>query len=176
MSENEMKYPPIPPDDHTRKLTFAQPECDGELTHIGLVGDTYTVTVSGKDADNRFCVIDMHVPPGGGPGPHRHNYEETFVVLDGEIEATFRGDVLTVRAGETIHIPANAPHHFHNASSQPARLLCICAPAGIENFFMAVGVPVATRTSPPPHLSEPETAEFIQKARALAPQYHTEVL
>ena len=176
MSANEMKYPPIPPDDHTRSLTHAQPNRDGELTHIGLVGDTYTVTVSGKDTENRFCVIDMHIPPGGGPGPHRHNYEETFVVLDGEIEATFRGDQSTVRAGETINIPSNAPHHFHNASSLPARLLCICAPAGIENFFMAVGVPVATRTTAPPSLSETEMAEFIQKARALAPQYHTEIL
>jgi len=97
-------------------------------------------------------------------------------VLDGEIEATFRGDQSTIRAGETINIPSNAPHHFHNASSQPARLLCICAPAGIENFFMAVGVPVATRTTPPPPLKETEMAEFIQKARALAPQYHTEIL
>jgi len=176
MSANEMKFPPIPPDDHTRSLMFAQPDRDGELTHIGLVGDTYTVTVAGKDTENRFCVIDMHVPPGGGPGPHRHNYEETFVVLDGEIEATFRGDQSTIRAGETINIPSNAPHHFHNASSQPARLLCICAPAGIENFFMAVGVPVATRTTPPPPLKETEMAEFIQKARALAPQYHTEIL
>jgi len=34
--------------------------------HIGLVGDTYTITVAGKDTNGRFCVIDMHVPPGAG--------------------------------------------------------------------------------------------------------------
>ena len=90
MPANEMKYPPIPPDDYTRKLTFARPDRDGELTHIGLVGDTYTVTVFGKDTENRFCAIDMHVPPGGGPPPHRHDFEESFTVLEGEIEATFR--------------------------------------------------------------------------------------
>jgi quercetin dioxygenase-like cupin family protein len=27
-------------------------------------------------------VIDMHVPPGGGPPPHRHDFEEMFTVLE----------------------------------------------------------------------------------------------
>ncbi|HEX7517568.1 MAG TPA: hypothetical protein VF345_09810 [Chthoniobacterales bacterium] len=32
-------------------------------------------------------------------------------------------------------IPANAPHFFTNAFGAAARLLCICAPAGQEEFF-----------------------------------------
>src|SRR5580704_12804665 len=118
----------------------------------------------------------MHIPPGGGPPPHRHDFEETFIVLDGEMEATFRGMKSTVKAGETIHIPANAPHQFHNASDQPVRLLCICSPAGQENFFAEVCVPVATRTTPPPKLDPKEQAAFIDKVKALAPRYRTELL
>lgn len=87
----------------------------------------------------------MHIPPGGGPGPHRHDFEETFLVLEGDIEATFRGEKSTVHAGETINIPANAPHQFQNASSKPARLICICSPAGQEKFFLEVGVPASHR-------------------------------
>jgi hypothetical protein len=34
----------------------------------------------------------MLVPPGGGPPPHRHDFEEMFTILDGEIELTFRGE------------------------------------------------------------------------------------
>jgi len=30
--------------------------------------------------------VTLHVPPGGGPPPHRHDFEETFVLL-GELEA-----------------------------------------------------------------------------------------
>jgi Cupin domain len=30
----------------------------------------------------------MHIPPGGGPPPHRHDFEEMFSVLEGEIETT----------------------------------------------------------------------------------------
>lgn len=97
-------------------------------------------------------------------------------MLDGEVEATFRGEKSTVHAGETINIPANAPHQFHNASSKPARLICICSPAGQEKFFLEVGVPVATRTTPPPKLDEKQIAEFLQKAKTLAPKYKTELL
>ena len=121
---------PLPPDDLTRNLTVARPDEDQSLPHIGMVGDTYTILLSGDDTDGRYCLIDMLIPPGGGPGPHRHDFEESFTLLEGEVEATFRGVKSVVRAGETINIPANAQHQFHNSSSQPVRLLCICTPSG----------------------------------------------
>ena len=55
--------PTIPPDNPKRDLTLAQPD---NPPHIGLVGDTYTITVTGELTDRRFCVIDMHIPPEGG--------------------------------------------------------------------------------------------------------------
>jgi quercetin dioxygenase-like cupin family protein len=166
----------IPPDDPRRKLTTAQPDTNQKLSHIGVVGDTYTILLSGKDTAGRFCLIDMHIPPGGGPPPHRHDFEETFTMLDGELSVVFRGAKQMLRTGETINVPANAPHQFHNASSQPVRMLCICSPAGQEEFFQEIGVPVATRTTPPPKLDEAAQAEFRAKARALAPKYRTELL
>ena len=92
------------------------------------------------------------------------------------MEATFRGQKRVVHAGETLHIPANAPHQFHNASSRPAKLICICSPAGQEKFFAEVGTPVATRTTAPPKLDAQQEAEFIKKVVALAPEYRTELL
>jgi uncharacterized cupin superfamily protein len=118
----------------------------------------------------------MHVPPGGGPPPHRHDFEEMFSVLDGQVQVTFRGKTITAKAGETINVPANAPHSFTNASGTPARLLCLCAPAGQEEFFTLVGQPVATRTEEPPPLSRDEQAAFIAETRSLAPQFKTELL
>lgn len=176
MAATTQRYPAVPPDDLTRKLALAQPGKDRDIPHIGLVGDTYTITVSGEDTAGRFSVIDMHIPPGGGPPPHRHDFEETFILLEGEMEATFRGQNLTVKAGETATIPANAPHQFRNVSSQAVRLICICSPAGQEKFFMEVGVPVESRTTPPPKLDEAQQAAFIKKAQELAPKYRTEIL
>jgi quercetin dioxygenase-like cupin family protein len=167
---------PIPPDDPNRDLTHVSPDTDQSLPHIGVVGDTYTILVSGYDTAGRYTLIDMYVPPGGGPPPHRHDFEEMFTVLDGEIELTFRGATAVARAGDTVNVPANAPHVFRNNADQPARLLCLCTPAGQDEFFRAVGVPVANRTEPPPPLDDAATAAFIAKATALAPHYRTELL
>jgi quercetin dioxygenase-like cupin family protein len=166
----------LPDDDLSRKLAIAEVGDDASLKHIGLVGDTYTITVRGEDTAGRYTVIDMHVPPGGGPPPHRHDFEETFILLEGEMEATFRGEKRTVKAGQSATIPANAPHQFRNASDKPVRMLCICSPAGQDEFFMQVGLPVATRTTAPPKLSEEEQAAFMKKVQELAPKYKTELL
>jgi quercetin dioxygenase-like cupin family protein len=166
----------LPPDNPERKLVLARPNTDETLPHLALVGDTYTILLSGEDTGGRYCLIDMHIPPGGGPPPHRHDFEETFVILEGELEATFRGVKQIVRGGETIHIPANAPHQVRNASDKPVRALCTCAPAGQENFFAEVGVPVATRTTPPPALDEAAAAALKAKAGALALKYRTEFM
>jgi quercetin dioxygenase-like cupin family protein len=167
---------PVPPDDLSRKLTVARPDQDQSLPHIGLVGDTYTILVTGEDTDGKYTLIDMHVPPGGGPPPHRHDFEEMFTVLDGEVRVTFRGQTIVARAGETINVPANAPHAFTNAGDTPSRLLCLCAPSGQEEFFTLVGQPVATRTQEPPPLNADAQAAFIAKALELAPEYKTELL
>jgi quercetin dioxygenase-like cupin family protein len=166
----------IPPDDLSRKLTIARPDSDQGLPHIGLVGDTYTILVAGRDTDGKYTLIDMHVPPGGGPPPHRHDFEEMFTVLDGEVLVTFRGQTMTARAGETVNVPANAPHSFTNATGTPSRLLCLCAPAGQEEFFTLVGQPVASRTQAPPPLSPDEQAAFIARSQSLAPQFKTDLL
>jgi len=168
--------PTVPADDPQRQLVIARPDEDQMLPHLGIVGDTYTVLLTGADTAGRFTLIDMHVPHGGGPAPHRHDFEETFTVLDGEIELTFRGEPAVARAGETVNIPANAPHGFTNVSYAPARLLCVCAPAGQEEFFAAVGEPVGSRTEPPPALGEEGMAAFLARASALAPRYRTELL
>lgn len=166
----------LPPDDPRRKLARARPDGDSKLPHLGIVGDTYTILLTGDDTRGRYCLIDMYVPPGGGPPLHRHDFEESFTMLVGEIEVTFRGVKSVLRAGETANIPANAPHQFQNKKDQPARLLCICSPAGQEEFFLAVGVPVAGRTTTPPKPDATALKTFIEKSKALAPKFRTQIL
>jgi hypothetical protein len=67
---------PVPPGDLSRKLTAARPDHDQSPPHLRLVGDTSTVLVTGEETAGKHTLIDMHVPPGGGPRPHRHDFEE----------------------------------------------------------------------------------------------------
>ena len=66
-NEIEPLGPSIPPDDLNRRLTVARPNQDATLPHLGLVGDTYTILIKGDDTAGKYTLIDMLVPPGGGP-------------------------------------------------------------------------------------------------------------
>jgi uncharacterized cupin superfamily protein len=99
-----------------------------------------------------------------------------FTILEGEVELTFRDETMTARAGETINVPANAPHAFRNASQSDVRLLCLCAPAGQDEFFTLVGQPTQSRTDPPHPLNQIAQAAFVAKVQSLAPLYDTELL
>ncbi|THF69703.1 cupin domain-containing protein [Deinococcus sp. Arct2-2] len=167
---------PLPADDLSRPLTVARPETDQRLEHLAVVGDTYTIVVDGQQTNGRYTLIDMLIPPGGGPPPHRHDFEEMFSILEGEVTLTFRGETVMAGAGTTVNIPANAPHQFQNKSAGLVRLLCLCVPAGQEDMFREVGVPVATRTTPAPTMSDAEQQAFKEKSMALAARYHTELL
>jgi quercetin dioxygenase-like cupin family protein len=165
----------IPADDPARVLTVADPDGAG-VPHISVAGGTYTILVSGAQTAGRYCLVDMLVPAGGGPPPHRHDFEEMFSLLEGELEFTFRGKSHTVRAGSTVNVPANAPHAFKNLSGKTARMLCMCTPAGQDEFFLAVGFPVEGRTSPPPKPTPEEMAEKGKLIAALLPKYRTEMV
>ncbi len=110
---------------------------------LGVAGGNYRIVVSGKETDDKFAVIEMVVPPGGGPPPHSHpDIQETFYVLEGQIDfKTERGkSVLT--QGDFVNIPfGGAIHCFKNNSQSPVRLLCTVMPAGLEKLFAIIGTP-----------------------------------
>lgn len=165
----------IPDDDGQRRLTVVDRDTPG-IPQVFLAGDTYSILVAGAQTGGRYCLIDMHVPDGGGPPPHRHDFEEMFTVLQGEITFTFRDETVVAGAGTTVNIPANAPHLFRNASGHDARMLCMCTPAGQEDFFLQVGDLLETRTTPPPQLDAEQVKERQDRALSLAPQYRTQML
>lgn len=177
--EDRAPAPPPPhaalsPDDPARALAVVPPPDSDGLRHLAIAGGIYTILLTGADTAGRFSIVEMRVPPGGGPPPHRHDFEETFRVIEGEVEFTFRGEKVVARAGATVNVPANAPHSFRNTSGAAARLLCVCSPAGQEELFLQLGDPVESAAGPPPVLTEAQAAERRAKAAALAPLFRTE--
>ena len=174
-SANSPTASAIPADDPGRALTIANPD-GADARHVSVAGGTYTILVSGAQTAGRYCLVDMLVPARGGPPPHRHDFEEMLTLLEGELEFTYRGKSRTVVAGSTVNFPANAPHAFKNVSGKTAWMLCMCTPAGLDEFFLAVGFPVEGRTSPPPNSSPEEMAEKGKLIAALLPKYRTEMV
>src|SRR3954465_15143729 len=100
---------PLAPDDPTRELAIARSDAEA-LVHLAVVGDTYTVLLSGEQTDGPFAMPDRLIPPGGGPPPHRHSFEECFRVLAGSIEVHLRElPPVRLEAGGSVNTPATAP-------------------------------------------------------------------
>lgn len=112
---------------------------------LSVVGDNYRLLVTGKETENAFAVIDMLIPPGGGPGPHAHAaFQESFYVIEGEIVVRSETQTYIAKKGAFVSIPkGGAIHSFKNESASNAHLLCIAVASGMEEFFKEVGEPVA---------------------------------
>ena len=55
-------------------------------------------------------------------------------------------------------------------------MLCMCTPAGQEEYFLRVGDRIDDPTSPPPALTDEERVERGRRAASLAAEYRTEML
>ncbi|RVT98469.1 cupin domain-containing protein [Mucilaginibacter limnophilus] len=132
---------------------------------LGVVGGNYRVIVDGKDTDGAYAVIEMLVPPGGGPPPHSHPLtQETFYVLAGEVTFKTEAGHQVVQQGGFVVIPfGGAIHCFQNTSGATACLLCTVMPAGLEEVFQAIGTPVAPgEFLPVPELT-PDRKALLQR-------------
>jgi quercetin dioxygenase-like cupin family protein len=134
---------------------------------LSVVGDTYRIIISGKQTQGTYAVIDMLVPPGGGPGPHAHtDIRESFYIVEGEIEFKTEGGTYTAKKGAFVNVPKGGEVHcFKNISKTTAHMLCTVIPAGLDDFFEEIGVPVvAGAFLPPPVLNEEEIARLKTSA------------
>ena len=68
--------------------------------------------------------------------PHVHQREEeTFHVLEGELEIWCGGHTTRLRAGDTFFAPHGIPHSPKAIGTSAARYLITLTPAGFERFF-----------------------------------------
>jgi quercetin dioxygenase-like cupin family protein len=116
-----------------RQVTVVRPE-QGRTFRVA--GDMYRLLGTGAGTDAGYVLLEAQVLPGGGPPLHMHaREEEGFYVLDGEIDFTAEGKTLRAGPGTYLNMPKTTPHSFKNNTERPARMLILCAPAGVEHFF-----------------------------------------
>jgi mannose-6-phosphate isomerase-like protein (cupin superfamily) len=76
------------------------------------------------------------VPPRWeGPPLHRHDFDEAFYVIDGELTFEVAGERIAVTGGQLAFAPRNVDHTFANLSDEPASYVLVCTPAGFERYF-----------------------------------------
>lgn len=153
----------------SRSETVRTPE-DGQS--LAVVGDIYRFLATGEDTDGKYAMWEAIVPPGGGPPPHVHTREEEgFVVLEGEITFQVGDKRIVARAGTFANIPVGTVHSFKNESHQTAKMIITVAPAGLEQMFFEVGLPLKQGATVAP-IPSPED---IEKLLTAAPKYGIEI-
>lgn len=145
------------------KQVKIMPHTAGEL--LGIAGGNYRIVLSGTDTGGAYAVIEMLVPPGGGPPPHAHPHmQEMFYVLEGTLEFKTQKGKTTVKEGGFVNIPlGGAIHCFKNVSDQPARMLCTVVPAGLDELFRTLGQPVQPGQFLPIPPMTPERRALLQE-------------
>ena len=136
----------------------------GSGERFGVAGGNYRIVISGTQTNGNYAVIEMNVPPGGGPPPHSHpETQEMFYVLEGEVEFKTEAGKQIVTKDGFVNIPfGGAVHCFINNSKANARLLCTVVPAGLEKLFEEIGPPVTDgQMLPVPELTE-QRKEFLK--------------
>src|SRR5262245_788629 len=94
--------------------------------YLSAAGDAYRVLVTGDQSAGTFLAAEILVRPGGGPPPHMHEREdETFFVLEGEIQFTIDGKVIVAGEGSCVFAPRHVPHAYRNVSSRLVRVLVV---------------------------------------------------
>jgi quercetin dioxygenase-like cupin family protein len=144
----------------------------GQGSTIAVVGDVYRFLATGEDTNGKYALLEAIVSPGGGPPPHVHSREEEgFYVLEGEVTLVIDGKPMVATAGMFANLPVGIPHSFKNETNRPAKMLISLAPAGLEQMFFEVGVPLAEGAT----TALPPTKEEIEKLLAIAPRYGIEI-
>jgi mannose-6-phosphate isomerase-like protein (cupin superfamily) len=92
--------------------------------------------LKGIDHGATISLILDHSEPGHGPRLHRHPYDETWVVVEGNLTFQAGENHMTAGPGDIVIVPPSAPHKFTNVGPGPSTLVCIHASPTFETEWL----------------------------------------
>jgi mannose-6-phosphate isomerase-like protein (cupin superfamily) len=117
---------------------FVIPPGEGE-TIRGPVGGPTTIKARAENTNGTFTALENVIAPMQGPPLHLHVREdEMWYVLDGHVRFRAGDRMFDAPTRSFMFIPRGTPHCFQNVGDEPARLLVMFTPAGMERFFEGV--------------------------------------
>ena len=109
---------------------------EGKSLGILLGMDDVTVILSSEDTNGAFSLSEHVNPPGRGVPLHTHRREdETFHILEGEVEIQIGDETIIARKGDTAFLPRDIQHSWRVVGDSVARMLVTITPGGFDEFF-----------------------------------------
>jgi quercetin dioxygenase-like cupin family protein len=104
-------------------------------------GQRQAVIVGGPETGNRYALSHSTVAVGGGALEHRHSHEaEAFYVITGTLRFSIGSQTVTLDKGAFLHAEPNQKYSFEALGPDPAEVLILYAPAGLERFIAEAGI------------------------------------
>jgi len=110
----------------------------GERAALNILGMPLTMLCEAGETGGAWSLFEEEVPLGMGPPPHRHDWDEAYYILDGEVDFEIDGQPVKASRGDFNYLPRNTVHAFKGASEDGARVLIFAAPAHGSEFFRAL--------------------------------------
>ena len=121
----------------------------GEHKTVMLFAVRFDYKVTAADSGGTLAALEVTIPPRTLVKPHNHSREDEYtVVLDGTVGARLGNRVVEAGAGASMVKPRGIPHAMWNAGPEPARVLEVLSPGGLEDYFIELG-PVLRDKAPP---------------------------
>ena len=124
---------------------FARNADDGEARW--WLGSLATIKATSQDTGGRFCLIEVLENEGETPLHVHHNEDETFIVIEGEVEFEVGGTKMLAGPGAVLFGPRDVPHRYV-VRRGPARMLFLLTPGGFEELVRATSEPATERRIP----------------------------
>ena len=120
----------------------------GEGNSISALGIPLTFKAVGLDTSGAYALLEFNIA-GEGPPPHVHKIEdEAWYVLEGEPTVRLGERTVKAAAGSFIFAPRGLVHRFWNEAAEPARVLALISPSGLEKMFEELGDSVPATPEP----------------------------
>jgi mannose-6-phosphate isomerase-like protein (cupin superfamily) len=102
----------------------------------GPAGGPATFKARAETTNGTFTALENIIAPGQGPPLHIHIREdEMYYILGGHLRFKADDQFFDAPAGSFMFIPRGTPHCFQNVGPDPAKMLVMFTPAGMERFF-----------------------------------------
>jgi len=127
---------------------------------VHYMAHTFSFLSTGRETGDTFSLMHCYFRKGFTAPPHYHKLEdESFYLLEGEIDFYISDKKVKASAGEFVVLPRNIPHHFELVT-ETAKALMLITPAGFEIFFKEFGQPAQTLDLPPIPTANPRLEMF----------------
>ncbi|HYY82223.1 MAG TPA: cupin domain-containing protein [Actinomycetes bacterium] len=117
-------------------VSSAKVVAPGEGKTVKLFGVRFDYKVEHADAGGNLAVLEVLIPPRTLVKPHNHSREDEYsLVLAGTVGVRIGDRVLQAAAGASLVKPRGTPHAMWNAEAEPATVVEILSPGGLDSYF-----------------------------------------